>query len=524
MLAVLVASPAAAQFVNDARHKIDLDPDPLGRTPRLLGMGRLTYTVEDFHNRIDLWELEGYTSQLIDADTSSSFELTPGTNSGSTLHDDPSGSTRTRQDLALRQLVVGYEAWRRASDRTAYGLTGDFSSIQSDVPQSLTSEERTTYTVPRALIALSGKLQFLMPDRFRYGMYLSHRHESRDDDLRAIVTNGAGEFIDQNGAPLSSPNIFTPNRTTVGSIGGGGAASMKLAPWGTLAARADYISNSLHGENNGARYATELREERPFTTLGAALTGLVLGAKYMAAYESWSGTSEQTWVASISAGSGATPLAGRGTYANRDENGSQFDGRLLWTKGPWSVGGGIRSGSRDVKITPPAPGIESFNSFLAMLPSNPGADTLSIPDSVVANKYQQKTMDAGGGLSRSFGWHDALVAAEFNTSHSDFDQDLAGEGPKRKGWGARAGGEFSATPALRVRAGYLYESLDQDELTKSNEFITQGATAGFGYQPPGSGWIMEIGYGLYWSSSDFGDPTRIRSNRHQGLVRVRWSL
>src|SRR5262245_34470329 len=184
VVAVLAATPAAAQFVNDARHKIDLDPDPLGRSPRLLGMGRLTYTVEDFHNRIDLWELNGYASQLLDSDSSSSFELTPGTVSGSTLHDESGGSTtRARQDNAVNEFLLGYEAWRRASGQTAYGITGEFSQLQNDVPTSLTAEQRTTFTVPRLLAVLSGKMQFLMPDRFRYGMYLSHRHESRDDDF-----------------------------------------------------------------------------------------------------------------------------------------------------------------------------------------------------------------------------------------------------------------------------------------------------------------------------------------------------
>jgi hypothetical protein len=84
MLAMGVLVPAAhAQFYGETRRTAGLDADPLNRSPRLVGMGRLSLVLDDPHNRIDLWEFAGNPAGLLDADSVSAFELRPGTHSAS---------------------------------------------------------------------------------------------------------------------------------------------------------------------------------------------------------------------------------------------------------------------------------------------------------------------------------------------------------------------------------------------------------------------------------------------------------
>ena len=47
-----------AQVYDAARQSLDFSPDPTARSPRLLGMGRLTLA-SDVHNGIDLWDFAG---------------------------------------------------------------------------------------------------------------------------------------------------------------------------------------------------------------------------------------------------------------------------------------------------------------------------------------------------------------------------------------------------------------------------------------------------------------------------------
>src|SRR5437870_3472388 len=60
VVAVLASAiPARAQFYEDSRRALDLTPDPLERSPRLLGMGRLTVIGEDPHYALTLWDFGG---------------------------------------------------------------------------------------------------------------------------------------------------------------------------------------------------------------------------------------------------------------------------------------------------------------------------------------------------------------------------------------------------------------------------------------------------------------------------------
>ena len=80
------ATPAWSQLAEHARTPVELPPDPIARSPRLLGMGRLTL-LTDRDNRIELWDFAGNPVGLYDTDTVSVLSLRPGTASSSASHD-----------------------------------------------------------------------------------------------------------------------------------------------------------------------------------------------------------------------------------------------------------------------------------------------------------------------------------------------------------------------------------------------------------------------------------------------------
>src|SRR5688572_27037518 len=91
-----------AQLYEEARQSLDFSPDATARSPRLLGMGRLSLA-DDVHGRINFWDFAGNPIGLADADSSSTFELRPATSSTAGRY-RPLGDVRERQDLAGREL------------------------------------------------------------------------------------------------------------------------------------------------------------------------------------------------------------------------------------------------------------------------------------------------------------------------------------------------------------------------------------------------------------------------------------
>ena len=77
--ALAAAAPVHAQFYDETRRALELGPDPLAHSPRLVGMGGLTLALEETHSRYDVWEFSGNPAALMQSDTSSSFELYPST-------------------------------------------------------------------------------------------------------------------------------------------------------------------------------------------------------------------------------------------------------------------------------------------------------------------------------------------------------------------------------------------------------------------------------------------------------------
>src|SRR5262245_26408121 len=95
--------------------------EPLARSPRLVGMGRIGYVLEDAHHRITMWDLGANPIGVIDADSGSTLEFGPVTGAASSVTDIYGVSpVRERQTLGVRDVRAYYEGWKR-SENTTYG-------------------------------------------------------------------------------------------------------------------------------------------------------------------------------------------------------------------------------------------------------------------------------------------------------------------------------------------------------------------------------------------------------------------
>jgi hypothetical protein len=520
--ALAVVSPAAAQTIEDVREALDISPDPILRSPRLLGMGRLTL-VNDRNNRINLWDFAGNPSGLLDADSTSVLEFRPATASASSVHNDLAGDpTRERQDLAARDVRMGFEAWRRA-ETVAYGFVGDVSSLRFDEPREVDLEQRTQFSQPAVTGVINGAIPLVMPDRLRFSVRMNYAGEDRRDQFRQFFHNGVGDYLDADGTIVPAPDPFTPDRLEVSTLGGGAGLAYHATPWLTAAVGGDFSFSKFKGENNGPRHATGAQENRPYTIGQASLIGRFGSAlEWGADARVWNSASEQSWAISISTGSGATPFAGRGKYAEREEEGSRLRTRARWQLGALELGGALNTFYRQTTIDPPAGGdLTSFNYFRNTTVGNANADSLVFPDSVVHVVTEDRAWEGVGGAS----WQvrpGFTIGGEFHVYERTFDQSILGQGPVRKSWDARGGLEYPCTQVLTGRVGYVYRSGDQDDLTQQNEFVSQSVTVGAGLKPLGTTWSFEAGYAFEWLQPDYGDPTERREGRQQLAAQIRW--
>jgi hypothetical protein len=532
-LGVLVASGASAQFFDEALRELSLAPDPLARSPRLVAMGGLHYVLQDPHRRIDLWEFTGNTSGLLDSDSLSRLELHPGTQSASDARDLPTTGTlaRERQGFAMREVRLGYELWRRSASRTtAFGLTGDYSTLRTDRPSSADLELRRQFSVPNTMGVLSGTLPFFMPDRVRYGLHVAHRYEVDDDIYLTIVRNDAGEFIDKDGGRVPPPDFFTPDHRAVRSIGGGASVSARVVSGANVGAGIDYLANAIESRNDGDRYSTEILEDRPI--LLYHLDGVVRGKLGESVqienglrYEDWTSDSDQRWVFTLSAGTGAVPINGRGGYGNRDEKGSGVREWLRLTTGSLQLGGGLNWSRREIGFDPtPMTDQRSFNYFRNFLYNKVGLDSLVLPDSLIPNSSEQEAIEFGLGGAWSLPYRDATMGVEFHSGNTTYDDVVAGTGPESRTWDVRGGLDGRINPVLRGQFGYRYRTTDLDENTEQNEFVSHTVSAGLTLAPATTTWQIDFGYSIEIRQTDFDDISGFRGNAQRGLLRLRWKL
>ena len=509
-LGLILPASSSAQVYEAARRSLDLSPDPIARSPRLLGMGRLTLA-DDPHNRLGMWDFAGNPLGVLEADSVSTFDLRPATASAAGKH-TPVGLGRERQYLASREVRLGFEAWRRTESGNAYGFIGDAANLRTDRPFSDDSEIRGTFREPAATGILNGKMPYFQSERMRYAFTATYSSENQIDQYRTLFSNAAGDYLGRKGDVLPPPDFFTPDEYRISTLGGAAGLSYRLASWSNTAVVFHARSSRIEGENSSVIHDSGTGEDRPYYGIQATETGRAGPIDWIYDVQSWKSASEDRWVFTLKAGLNQVPFAGRGKLLDREETGLVGRGRVRWVAGKLTLGGSIDHGSRTVEITPPDIGDRtSFNYFRNVAAHRDGADSLAIPDSVVYEKAEETYWGAAGGATWALGH--GSVGFEYHYAEQKLVQTLAGEGPQRRIWDVRTGLEYSCTPVLSGRLGYLFRDDDRDLLTQRNEFTSHSVTLGLGLMPRGAIWGFDLGYAIEWLRPTFDsadDPSESR--------------
>ncbi len=525
--ALIGVLPAAAQQYEASLRSLDYSPDPLARSPRLLGMGRLTLA-DDLHNRIGLWDFAGNPTGIADADSLTTFEYRAGSRSSTAVHDLPGGPTpRQRQNLAARQVRHTIETWRRAPGTTAYGLIGEVATLKWDRPYNGDVEERGKFTVPGLLGAVNGRVPWLNSTRFDYSLRFGFSQETYDDLYFDFLHLIEGDYIGKPSSVEPPPDVFTPTHGHVTNLGGGVAISMRVTPGIKAAIGYDRAQITVRSTNEGERSTSRTDERRPFDLGQASLVGrLGRHLEFGADGRAWRSRSEEFFFWTVSSGPTQDPLAGSGKRLDRKEEGTTLRTRARCVAGPVEIGGAFSTSFRRGVITPWYPtndtDLPGFNDFLDQVGYRAGADTLMLPARVQASHLEERGFEVVGGGSLRLPGGRGSLGAEVHRWRLNVDQRSLGAGPQPKGWDVRAGGEYRCNPSFLARAGWGYGISDRDEFTADNSYRHATATTGLGYQPPGSSWTLDVGYAFEWVSPDYPDPIKYRETHHRLAIQSRW--
>jgi len=272
------------------------------------------------------------------------------------------------------------------------------------------------------------------------------------------------------------------------------------------------------------RSTYETDETRPYWNGQASIVGLIghtfewgvngIGRKSQ---------SEADWRFTASAGVGADPLDGRGNMLSRDEKSSEMQARARWTPGRSTVSGEFHTAASKVVTDPPhANDATSLNRFINEAYNRPGADTLSLPDSIIHSEAQRNAWGWSGGVSHRF--TRTTVGVEYHWSRDVSSTTQLGSGPQRIVWDIRSGLEHPLGKFMTGRLGYQYRSVDEDDFTAGNEFKANAFSVGFGYAPPGATWTLESGYRIELRAQDFNDPADERQSRQNLGIEVLWKF
>lgn len=521
------AFPAAAQQYEASLRSLDYSPDPLARSPRLLGMGRLTLA-DDLHNHITLWDFAGNPTGIAEAESLTTFEYRPGTRSSTALRDLSSAPPpRERQQLAARQMRHGIETWKRAPGEAAYGLLGEVATLQWDRPFSGAVEQRGKFTVPALAGVVNGRLPWVPSSRFDYALRVAYSRESYDDLYFDFFQLPQGEYLGRPSAAAPPPDVFTPNHAEVSNLGGGVAISMRVTPGIRAAIGYDRARAAVRSKNEGLRSTSRTDERRPFDIGQASVVGRVgEHLEFGADGRAWRSESEEFFFWSVSAGPTQEPLAGEGKRLDRKEEGTSLRTRARWVDGPFELGAGFSTSFRRGIVTPWYPvndgDLPGFNNFVDQVGFRAGADTLLLPARVQFSQVEERGYQIVGGGSWRLPGRRGSLGAEVHRWRRHIDQRSVGAGPEPTGWDVRAGGEYRCSAAFLARAGWSYGLSDRDDLTADNTYRHTTATTGFGYQPVGSRWSVDLGYAFEWVNPDFPDPVRSRETRQRLALQTRW--
>jgi hypothetical protein len=529
---------SVAQIRDPSNMTFDFSADATYRSPRLLGMGRLTLP-SDVHNGVNLWDLSANPIGLFESDSTSSFDLRPATSSAAARH-TPVGSDTERQHLAGREVRVGYEAWKRG-DTSIYGIAGDVSNVRSDQPFSDTRVQRDVVELPRFIAILNGRMPRFQSDRMLYELHLFNANANTIEEYRKFFTNAEGEYLGRESEIVPPPNFFDPDEYRVSAFGGGAGLSYRIATWMTLAVGGEATDTRIEGENSDNIHETGTGQDRSYYTGRLGVTGHpVKGLEYALDGRTWSAGNQERFVFTLKAGQNQSPFSGRGKVLDREEDGQEGRGRVRWTLGKLELNAGGRTWSRDVDITPPPTGqVDSYNYFLNVAANRLGADSLALPDSVVRSSQKDEGWDIGYGATWRLGTK-GLVGAEYHFAKQSLQLKVfenqappsggsdpvsfVGDGPHRRTSDIRAGFEYACTEAFTGRLGFIRQSDDLDELTERNEFKSNTLTTGFGIHPLGSRWTADFGWAIEWISPDYEDATDSKESRQQLAAQIRWAF
>ena len=529
LCALVGASPSPAQVHDAALRSLDYSPDPLARSARLLGMGRLTLA-DDLHNRLTLWDFAGNPTGIAEAESMSTFEYRTVFQNSTVLHDEPAGAqVRERQELGAQQVRHSIEGWRRSPGTPAYGLVAELATLQLDRPFGDVVERRGRFTVPAVAGAVNGQVPWLHRERFGFALRMEYGLELHDDDYFEFLRLPEGDYLGQKSAIVPPPDLFTPDRLETSSLRGGVGFSARVTKDIKAAVGYDRALVKVRSTLEGLRSTSKVDEDRPFDIGQASLIGrLGRSLECVVDGRAWRSQSEEFFFWTISAGPTEPPLSGTGKRLDREEKGASLRTRVRWMSGPLELGASFGAGSRLAVISPWYPQVigdpPGFNDFLVEIANRPGADTLMLPGRVTHSQIEERSVEFAGGASWQLPGGRGVVGAEAHRRRGSTDQSAIGSGPEPRGWDVRAGGEYRWTATLRARAGWSYGIYDRDDLTADDAYKSAIATAGFGHQPEGSRWSVDLGYAYEWVRSDFVDPARSRGSHQHLALQMRWQF
>ena len=523
-LALMLCVPtASAQFFAPALRSLDIDTQQLSRSARLLGMGGLTLTVPDHNTTYSLWDFARIPVSLIDDDSTSTVDLDPGSDALSAVHTLADG--RERQNLAARRTGSGIEAvYRSRESGGGFGYVGDLSNLRYDQPVTAGSELRQSVLRPAGTAILTGVVPRFFHRHLQWGLHLRFLNETVDRKYREIVSNAAGEYIDLGGGELPPPGEFVLTTVDVNTTAYGLSTSYTLGKSTHIALGIERENDHYKGTNSLDRSTYETDETRPYWNGQAAIVGLI-GHTF-----EWGvngigrvSDSEVDWRFTASAGVGGIPLEGRGNMLTREEKSSEMQAQARWTPGRTTFSGEVHTAANKVLTDPPnANDATSLNRFIYEAYFRPGADTLSLPDSIIHGETRRYAVGWSGGVSHRF--TRTTVGIEYHWSRDLGTTLQLGDGPRRVDWDIRGGLEHPLGKVMMGRLGYQYHAVDEDEFTTGNEFKANAFSIGLGYAPPGTTWTLESGYRVEFRSQDFNDPTDERQSRQNLGVEILWKF
>lgn len=522
MLAVVLGPvPAHAQLYEPAIRSLDLASAVVARSPRLLGMGGLSITIPDRDAQINLWDLANMPAGLVFDDTTSTIDVRPGTGSLSSVRSIDGG--RERQNLSARSTAAQFEGvYRSRQSGGVFGVAGDLSGLQWDRPYSDVVEVRQGLSHPEVTAILGGKLPRFFHGHLNWALHSRFRNEHLEEQYREIVSNSAGDYIDQAGGQLTPPSEFSPTDMTVETNSLGLSTAYSVGNAARIGLGIEHSTDKYKALNEQQRSTSEVQEDRPFWTGQAALVGkLGPTLEYGVTGTGRRSDSEADWRFSASGGTGTEPLSGRGNLLTRKEESSEMRARLRWTPSRLALAASMATAADEITIDPPnANDQTSFNHFMNVTFDRAGTDSLAYPDSVVHQENRRWAVTYGGGASCKI--EKGIVGVEYHWARDIHSSNITGEGPKRVAWDIRAGFERELGPQMRARAGYSHRRVDEDEFTVDNEWIANALAFGFGYAPAKSGWSLELGYQFEFRGQEFETAADDRQTRQNLAMQIHW--